>query len=291
MSKINPSIEIVGKYVNNKVKILVRCGICDHEWNPVPNSLTRGCGCPKCAGLIKTHGEFVDEMKEVNPTIKIVGQYIKNKLKVECCCLVCGNNWMVTPNSLLRGAGCPECSKRRVANAHRKTHEDFIKEVKAINPYVEILDKYVGIKTKVECLCSLCGSKWYAIPDNLLHGEGCQKCKISKGELKIENFLKNNNIDYIAQKKFDGLVGVGGKKLSYDFYIPNYKTLIEFNGAQHKIPVKYFGGEEKLLKQQEHDKRKRDFAHSHNYCLIEIPHTDFSRIEDILNDRLIFQRG
>lgn len=46
---INPTIEILGKYVNNKTKILARCLVCGHEWNVVPASLINGHGCPVCA--------------------------------------------------------------------------------------------------------------------------------------------------------------------------------------------------------------------------------------------------
>lgn len=50
MTEINPNIDILGKYVNNKTKVHCRCKICGYEWKPVPSSLLRGHGCPKCAG-------------------------------------------------------------------------------------------------------------------------------------------------------------------------------------------------------------------------------------------------
>ena len=287
MELINPNIKIVGRYINDKTKIRVKCVVCGKEWSPVPNSLIRGCGCPRCVGREKTHDEFVEEIKNINPNIEIIGKYIKSKTKIKCVCKVCDKEWEVTPNSLLRGSGCPECSKITVANSHRKTHEEFLKETKSLHPSIKIVGKYIDIRTKIRCECLLCGNIWNAIPDNLLHGEGCPKCKLSKGELKIEKFLQDNNIYYIPQKKFDDLLGVGGRKLSYDFYIPHNNTLIEFNGAQHKVPVKYFGGEDKFITQLEHDKRKREFAAKHKYTLMEIFYDDFDKIESILYNELI----
>lgn len=49
MSTINPAIEIIGGYINNKTKILARCLVCGNEWSVVPASLLNGHGCPVCA--------------------------------------------------------------------------------------------------------------------------------------------------------------------------------------------------------------------------------------------------
>ena len=46
----NPSIEVVGEYVNNKRKMAVRCKVCGFEWLGSPGHLLAGHGCPRCAG-------------------------------------------------------------------------------------------------------------------------------------------------------------------------------------------------------------------------------------------------
>jgi len=45
---------------------------------------------------------------------------------------------------------------------------------------------------------------------------------------------------------FNNLYGVGNKKLSYDFYIPYQKLLIEFQGKQHEVQIDHFGGKNNL---------------------------------------------
>lgn len=65
-----------------------------------------------------------------------------------------------------------------------------------------------------------------------------------------------------------------------------YNILIEAQGQQHIIPKKLFGGEEQFQKQQEHDKRKRDYAEANGYKLLEIWYYDYDRIEEILNKEL-----
>lgn len=89
-----------------------------------------------------------------------------------------------------------------------------------------------------------------------------------------------------TRKKIKGLIGVGNNPLSYDFYLSKYNLLIEYQGRQHKELVEAFGGEEYFKIQQEHDKRKRQYAKDHNIKLLEIWYWDFNSIEDILSREL-----
>ena len=107
------------------------------------------------------------------------------------------------------------------------------------------------------------------------------------GERSIKHYLDDNNIQYDKPKRFNGLVGVGGKLLSYDFYLPDYNLLIEYQGIQHEKPRDFGGLSESeayknFLKQQEHDMRKRVFAENNGYSLLEIWYYDFYNISDIL---------
>jgi very-short-patch-repair endonuclease len=109
---------------------------------------------------------------------------------------------------------------------------------------------------------------------------------MSFGEQAVESFLKSNNINFTTQVKFDGLLGVGSRQLSYDFYIPHFNLLIEVQGKQHERPIDYFGGEEQFVIQQEHDKRKKDYAKEHNIELLEIWYWDYKNINNIIHSRL-----
>lgn len=170
------------------------------------------------------------------------------------------------------------------------SQEDFTKKLFTVNEKIRIIEKYKDSHTKVLVKCEECGREWYIIPNNALtRGVKCtcnKKDNISNGELLIFDILSQHNIDFIYQHSFDGLYGVNGGLLSYDFYLPDKNVLIEFQGAQHKQPVEYFGGKEKFKIQQEHDKRKRDYAKEHNIELLEIWYWDFNNIEQILSDKI-----
>ena len=283
MNKVNPNIEILGTYTNGKTKILCRCRLCKCEWKTVPADLLRHHGCPKCrSNAPKSHEKFVEEMKIVNPNIQILGKYIWNKSNIECKCKICLYEWKPMPSDLLKGHGCPKCSK----NATR-THEEFVNEMKNINPNLKILGRYINTRMKIDYECMICGKKNSARASKLLEGCGCPNCIVkSKMEVYINNYLNSNNITFDTQKKYSGLVGVGGKLLSYDFYLPDYNLLIECQGRQHKMPIEYFGGEKTYKIQKEHDKRKRNYAKDHNMRLLEIWYYDFNKIKNILNKYL-----
>lgn len=116
---------------------------------------------------------------------------------------------------------------------------------------------------------------------------------MSQGERKIYTFLSDNNIEFEPQKVFDDLFGVNNGLLSYDFYLEKYNLLIEYQGQQHEKPVvlpfvkrKKITPEEQFKIQQEHDKRKREYAKSHNIELMEIWYWDKDKINEILSNKL-----
>jgi len=132
----------------------------------------------------------------------------------------------------------------------------------------------------------------------------CPSCQFSKGEKRIENWLVINNfknIDYLnykilnvydkyykPQKEYDGLLGLGNGNLSYDFYLPSYNLLIEYQGGQHEKYIKGFHKTKNdFIIQQEHDRRKKQYAEDNNIKLLPIWYWDFDNIEEILDKELI----
>ena len=58
----------------------------------------------------------------------------------------------------------------------RKTHEEFIEELKLKNPSILIVGKYVNCSTKIEVKCLKCGHVWFTVPNSLSQGHGCPSC-------------------------------------------------------------------------------------------------------------------
>ena len=275
----NPNVKILGIYKNAYTKIKFMCLIDGHIWDAKPSSILSSCGCPKCAINIraskqrKTHEQFVEEMKDKNSNIEIIGKYINNKTKISCKCLIDGYTWTATPNSLLSGQGCMKCGHKRMAKKQTKKHEQFIEEIKIKNPDIEILGTYINIYTKIKCKNLICGHIWEVNPRSLLKGSSCPICNFSKGEKSIENYCKNNYLQYKTQYRIDRCRNK--HTLPFDFALFNKNkliALIEYQGKQHYEVVKHFGGESGFNVRKKRDEIKRNYCISNNIPLIEIPY-------------------
>ena len=123
------------------------------------------------------------------------------------------------------------------------------------------------------------------------HNTRCPYCNSPKGEFIINKILKFMGIKYKYQQSFDDLRDT--QLLSYDFYIPDQAILIEYQGQQHYEPVDHFGGSDRFVIQQKHDKMKADYAKEHGYNLIAVPYTEdtFSKIKKYLLQHGLKKQG
>lgn len=128
VEKINPDVEVVGKYINKRTKVLHRCKICGYEWFANPSNILTGSKCPECDRLVrsKSHEQYVEELYKVNPNIEVLGAYISNKTKILVRCKIDGFEWEVRPDSiLLFGTGCPQCKEshgEKMIDSYLKEH-------------------------------------------------------------------------------------------------------------------------------------------------------------------------
>lgn len=111
----------------------------------------------------------------------------------------------------------------------------------------------------------------------------------SKGEDRIKEILQENNINFIQEKTFDTCRFLDSGYLGYfDFYLPGYNCLIEYDGIVHFNINKGRGWdtEERLQKTKEHDNFKNQWCKDNNILLIRIPYTHFNdlKIIDLLPD-------
>ena len=116
LAHLQPKIEVVGKYIGARTHIKVHCKVCGHEWDAMPTNLLKGRNCPICS--YKNRGErrsvskvdFISRLEAINPDVEIIGEYTNAGTKVLARCKRCGNEWLVLPQSLLKGNRCPRCS-------------------------------------------------------------------------------------------------------------------------------------------------------------------------------------
>ena len=129
-----------------------------------------------------------------------------------------------------------------------------------------------------KCKCN-CGNKVLVSARCLTQHNttSCGCLKSSIGEDHIEEFLLNNKINYIKEYTRPEWIFQDSKSQGrFDFYLPDYNILIEFDGIQHYREVS--GWTYSLKRVQQHDKIKNNWAAQSHLKLIRIPYWERDNI-------------
>lgn len=256
------------EYLGSKTKVKIICkehGIFEQS----PNShLSKNYGCPKCSKFYFERKSTDDFIKESNKKHNFkydysLSEYVSNKTKVKIICKDHGMFEQVPNNHVSKGHGCPKCSTK-----YKDTNK-FISEsnIKHNNKYDYSLSKYENSNSVVKIICKDHGI-FEQRSSSHTNGVGCPRCCDSKGEAYISSILKDNDVYYHTQHRFDDCKL--DKKLVFDFYLPDHKICIEFNGKQHYESIKYFGGDEYFEIQKIRDEIKKEYCTNNNLNLIVI---------------------
>lgn len=271
------------EYINSRTKIRVRHNTCGRVYYKDPKYFLKGQRCKACVSKDvgkkqrKRPEDFVNEVHTLfGKEFEVISKYVNTSNKIEVK-HKCGNTYSVRPDALLRGSGCPKCVHNMYSKTYMKTTEEYSKEVvNTTSGEYELSSEYRGVKDRVKIKHTECGTTYDTTPHQFNRGRRCPKCNMSKGEVAVKQALEELNVVYEPQKTFKEL-----GTLSYDFYLPDYKLLVEYQGVQHYKPIELFGGDNQFQVQKRNDKRKKDFAEEGSYTLLEIPYT-VSNYEDIL---------
>lgn len=280
--KFNNEFILLSAYKGINSRIKVKHKNCGYEFEPVAKYLLRDGKCKRCSDINKgknrrkTHEQFLKEVQEIHDNnYQVLTKYKTMNDKVKVKHLSCGSEYNIRPDSLLRGTQCKNCLNTKLSKDNLKTTGEYKKEIEYITQgEYTLIGEYTGVKNKVKVRHNSCGNEYLVYPFMFYRGRRCPKCNYSRGEKLVESVLKSLNIDFESQKKFEGLKNIN--LLSYDFYLPEYNVLIEYQGQQHYEPVELFGGEDYFLKQQKNDKIKKEFSKSNNIYLLEIPYTKYT---------------
>ena len=189
----NNEIEVLGTFIKTSERVLVKCKKCNHEWNPIANSLLQKHGCFECArkAKTKTNEQFLNEVYElVQNEYTVLEKYktTHEKILIRHNCEKCNNfEYPVAPHDFLIGTRCPKCE-----GSMKKTHDEFIEELYNLfqDEYI-VLEKYINTNTKLLTRhnCKECNNhEWMISPSDLLSGVQCPICQHRKqGEARIRS--------------------------------------------------------------------------------------------------------
>lgn len=258
---------LLSSFVNVDTIVYLYHRGCGHVTKMLPATILSGSQCRYCYGTDKLG--LIGLYKQVHSANKdlelLSGSIARNKVVVRY--LSCGHTRKDLINSIKERPYCLTCYKK---SDRRKRALKFVKNIKEYG-LVSLRSMYISQSHDVTVQCNNCGYTWNTNPEPLVKGHGCPECSSSRGEAMIAKILDKYHIAYEYPKKFEDLRAK--RLLHYDFYLPEYNVLIEYQGKQHYESVNYFGGEKRFKYQQKHDQMKRNYARKHGYKLIEIPYT------------------
>lgn len=190
----------------------------------------------------KTHEEFVEEIKTVNPDIEIIDRYVNSKKHINVICKKCGTKYSSTPNNLLSGKKCKVCSNKNNGIIRTKTNEQFLKELNDLSVEITALEPYRGKDKKIKFKCKN-NHVWESRPHDILHGYYCPFCSGNK-ILKGFNDMWTTNPD-MASMLYDKNVGYevsAGSNQKLEFVCPQcghhkFVTPHRIKGAGFSCPV------------------------------------------------------
>lgn len=255
------------KSINNtKDKVIIICQ--NHgEFTKNLNEHISGSGCKKCFDD-KKKLPFEEFIFKSNKIFNNKYQYVESSYKGTSnkLIIVCPKHgeFKQLGKTHIDGHGCLKCSNLNI---------DDLDNLKRDYDYSLIEKDIKTLRSKISIICNNHGIFNQTVYAHFYLKQDCPKCKnTSKGELRIEEFLLKNNIQFEKQKKFNNCKN--RRALPFDFYLKELNICIEYDGIQHFKPVEYFGGENGLKITQQHDKIKNEYCSKNNIHLIRISYLD-----------------
>lgn len=260
-------------YVNSQTKVIITCT--EHgDFKQKPFDHLRGYGCLICKNPAASLNGFIALANKIHGNKYDYSQvvYTDSQTKVNIICKEHGI-FKQTPNMHIRrknnrASGCPQCAlilkQKPNIISREKAKKEFETKARKIhgNKYEYFKTNYINSKTKVVITCPKHGDFEQEVGRHL-RGDGCCLCKASKGEIKVKNWLLNNNIDFIEQYKFPSF----DKFKKVDFYIPKHNLVIEYDGEQHFNPI---WGKARLEIQQKRDSKFNDWCNDNNINIFRL---------------------
>lgn len=244
------------EYISAKTKYLWQCQY-GHIWKTTYHCIKQGYWCPECGGCKKLtikdcynlafsrNGKFLSK-EYVGSTIKYLWQCDQ------------GHRWKATYSQIKRGCWCPMCIGKTIVTI------EVCQKIAESRSGKFLSKEYINGRTKHLWQCDQ-GHQWSTTYRTVSQGKWCPICR-SKGKKQKSLFkiLKKIFPDleiFFNYRKFEWLISDTKTKMELDFYFPEIKLAIEYDGGQHFSLVEYFGGSKTLKRIKKNDFLKNKLIH------------------------------
>lgn len=282
------------EYANNRTLLTFQCATddCSNEFNTTSflyqNSNTRKF-CSTCrdrnsSGEESYRSTFLDKCRARHGDYYDYSLIPHNFDLRDNITVICPKHGQFEiPADQHKHVGCSVCKTERISEMNRSSKTEFTVKANTVHKFKYRYDgvDYQNAKQKVTITCPKHGN-FEQSPDSHLRGSGCTICtSTSKPVEQILEILSSNGVVYSLEKTFNGCIGVKGKLLRFDIFIPEYNLCIEYDGIQHFQPTKFTSAVTDkqatafLEVQQENDRIKDAYCETNNINFIRIPYTEF----------------
>ena len=265
-------------YIDSRHKVKIICpvhGIFEQN----ANNHLNGKECSKCTNNYKyTTEDFIKKARKIHGDkydYSLV-DYKTRSTKIKIICEKHGEFEQI-PFIHLKGSICYKCFAKNKCESTK----DFINRAKELHgdKYDYSLIKYENVTKKMKFICEKHGIFEQSASSHL-RGFGCYICKNSKGEEKILNFLKLNNIIFEREKRFFDCKNI--LPLPFDFYLPKLNICLEFDGEQHFIEKPKWNSD--LINIKKRDEIKNIYCKKNNIILHRFSYKDIDIVEEKLKE-------
>jgi hypothetical protein len=208
--------------------------------------------------IIERHGPDAFDLSRI-----LEGANVLDKCDVTC--LKCSCVFRPRLNDFYRYSSCPDCSVESKRLGIEGVRQAVAK--RNIQGYEYPDQEYVNNRTPIDIICQTCTRIFKCSASNHFSGSGCVYCAASGGEQKILEILERIKMPFEFQKPVDH----GGERpYEFDFYLSKLHAYIEFDGIQHFVSVKMFGGDERFQAQKISDEFKNNYCRG-KYPFLRVP--------------------
>lgn len=255
---------------------------------PYNNMKRVAVGCQHCIGRNDDEEEVLREIYNANPFLELLEPYQGRRKRIKMRCIIHDVISTKTPYEAIMGRGCIQCGLEKLSQQAKLQEKTYLERLKNLYPHVHLVNGYDGVTSLAEFHCDNCCGDFVDYADYVAR-RGCPICDSSSMEQEIGKILTKHSIIYKPQFSFADCKDQ--RALPFDFYLPEYNLLIEYDGQQHYRPVNFGGiSDEKAMKNfkttQLHDSIKTLYCKMKGIELLRIPYWESDNIEQIILDNI-----
>lgn len=206
LALVEPNLELISEYIKSSDQMTFLCKVCGTKSIKPGSNVLRGKGaCKECYRRAKFRDpeDFKKEFDSIyNGDCVLNEPYVSSSDKISVHCNIHNVDWSMLPNNILKGKGCPKCSKERIVKAITLPEDIFLSRLKnAFDGKIILNQQYTKSKSPMQFTCLKCNHIWTQNGDEVLHLQDCPRCSghYKTYDERISEIENNGNVIVLGE--------------------------------------------------------------------------------------------